>query len=78
MNCLFETYSLASAPTNADEVKMDVQKSYGVKGTSGPLFSVNPPISVAAPKTISPNIDSGSVFPTKIPSFAFKFYDLTR
>ena len=32
---LFETDSLAAAPTHADEVKMDVQKGYGTKGTYG-------------------------------------------
>ena len=44
---IVETYFLAAPLTNADEAKMDVQKGYGAKDTSGPFFSVNPPISVS-------------------------------
>ena len=47
-----ETDCLAAAPTNADEVKMDVQKGSGAKDTSGPLSIVNPPSSVAARKQL--------------------------
>ena len=75
---LFETDLLAAAPTNSDEVKMDVKNGYSAKDNSGPLFSVNSPISVAAPKTLSSNMDSGYVLPRKTPSFALKFDDLTR
>ena len=35
------------------------------------MYSAKPPISVAAPKPLSANMDSRSVFPTKIPSFAY-------
>ena len=41
---LVETYHLADASTNYDEVNMDIQKSSGAKDTSGPLSSVNPSI----------------------------------
>ena len=37
---------------------MDVQDGSGDKDTSGTLSSANPPISVAAPKPLSSNIDS--------------------
>ena len=47
---VFETDNLAAAPTNADEVKIYIQKCYGAKDISGPLSSANPPISVEAPK----------------------------
>ena len=46
-----ETGLLASSPTDNDEVKIGVRKGSGAKDTSGSLSSVNPPISVAAPKT---------------------------
>ena len=49
---------LASAPTNADEVKMDLQKGYGDKDTSETFYGENPPISVAASKPLSSNMDS--------------------
>ena len=65
-----ETDFLAAAPTDADEVKMGVQNNSGAKDTSGPLSSVNPPISVSAPKPLSSNMESRYVFTTKIPSFA--------
>ena len=61
---------LAPGPTDANEVKMDVQKVYGAKDTSGPFPSANPPILVAAPNTLSSNMYSRSVLPTKTPSFA--------
>ena len=48
---------LSAAPTDADEVKMDVKKVYGAKDTSGPLSSANPPNSVATPKSLSSNMD---------------------
>ena len=69
---MFETDNLAADPTDADEVNMDIQKGYGTKYTSGTLSSVNPPISVAAPKLPSSNMDSRYVLPTKIPSFAYQ------
>ena len=75
---LFDTYCLADAPTYDDEVNMDTQKIYGTKDTSGTFSGVNPPISVPAPKPLSSNMDSRSVLPTKIPSFAFKCDYLTR
>ena len=49
---------LAVYPTDTDEVNMDVQKGSGAKDTSGPLSSTNPPILLAAPKTLSSNMDS--------------------
>ena len=49
---IFETDHLAYAQTNANEVIMDVQKGSGTKDNYGPLSSVNPPISVAAPKPL--------------------------
>ena len=67
---VLETDFSAAAPTDAYEVNMDVQKGSGAKDTSGPLSSANPPISVAAPKPLSSNMDSRYVLPTKIPSFA--------
>ena len=66
---VFETDHLSAAPKNADEVKMDVQKGSGDQDTSGTLSNANPPISVAAPKPLSSNMDSRSVFTTKTPSF---------
>ena len=54
---LFETYLLAAALNDADEVKMDLQKVTGTKDTSGPLSSANIPISSAAPKPLSSNMD---------------------
>ena len=75
---LFDTDHLEPAPTYAHEVNMDAQKDYGATYTYGPLSSVNPPISVAAPKPLLSNMDSRSVLPTKLPSFAFKCDDLTR
>ena len=66
---------LSSAPTNAYEMKMDVQKGYSSKDIYGHFSSASPPISVAAPKPLSSNMDSRSVFPTKTPSFAYSnFY----
>ena len=47
---IFDTDFLVAAPTNANEVKMDVSKGSGSKDTSGTLSSDNPPILVAAPK----------------------------
>ena len=44
---VFETDCLAADPTDADEVNMYFQKGYSIKYTSGPLSSLNPPISVA-------------------------------
>ena len=67
---LVETAHLADAPTDADEVNMDIQKGSGAKDTSGTLSSMNPPISVAALKPLSSNMDSRSILPTKTPSFA--------
>ena len=67
---VFDMDILADATTDDDEVKMDVQKSYGAKDTSGPLSSANPPISVAAPNPLSSNMDSRYVLPTKTKSFA--------
>ena len=57
MKKVFETDHLAAAPTDADEVNMDVQKGYGAKDTYGPLSSATPPISAAAPKPLSSNMD---------------------
>ena len=67
---LVETDHLADAPTDADEVKMDIQKGSGAKDTSGSLSSANPPISVAAPKPLSSNMESRSVLQNKTPPFA--------
>ena len=62
-----------AALADANELNMDIQNVYGTKDTSGPLSSVNPPISVAAPKPLSYNMDSRYVFPKKIPSFAYSY-----
>ena len=51
-------------------MKMDVQKGYVAKDTSGPLSSANPSISVAATKPILSNMESRSVWSTKTTSFA--------
>ena len=67
---VFEIDISAAALTDADEIKMGVQKDYGTKDTSGVFSSANPPISVPAPKPISSDMDSRSIFPTKTPSFA--------
>ena len=61
---------LTAAPTDADEVKMYVQKDYGDKDNFGPWSSGNQSISVVAPKPLSSNMDSRFVLPTKTPSFA--------
>ena len=67
---VLEKDSLEYAPTNVDEVKMDVQKGYGAKDTSEHFSSASPPILVAAPNPLSSNMDSRSVLSTKISSFA--------
>ena len=67
---VFYTDHLAYAPTNYDEVKMDVQKGCGEKDTSGPLSSLNPPISVAASKPPSSNMNSRYFLPTQTPYFS--------
>ena len=67
---LFETDSLAAATTDADDVKMDVQKGSDAKDTSGTLSSANPTISVEAPKPLSYNMESRYFLPTKKNSFA--------
>ena len=69
---IFETDNLVADTTDADDLNMDIQRGSGAKDTSWPLFSANPPISVSAPKPISYNMDSISVFPNKIPSFAYQ------
>ena len=43
-NKVFDTDHLAASPTDADEVKMDVQEGSGAKDTSRFLSSANPPI----------------------------------
>ena len=75
---LFETDCLATALINNDELNMDVQKGCDAKYTSGTLSSANPPILVASPKPLSSHMGSRSILTTKISSFEFKFYDLTR
>ena len=67
---IVEMDRLAVYPTDTDEVSMDVQKGSGAKDTSGPLSITNPPISLAAPKTLSSNMESRYVLRTKTPSFA--------
>ena len=67
---MFETDNLAADTTDADEMNMDIQKGYGTKDTSGTLSSVNPPISVAAPKPFSSKMNSRYFFPIKMSSFA--------
>ena len=59
---IVEADNLAAALTNDDEVNMNAKKGYGTKDTSGNLSSANPPISVAAPKPLSLNMDSRSVW----------------
>ena len=66
-----DTYRLAAAPTDSDEVNMDVQNVSGAKDTSGTFSSANPPISVVAPKPLSSNMDSRYFLPTKILSFEY-------
>ena len=68
---VFETDWLAASPTDDDEVNMDVQKYSGAKDTFGTLPSANSPIPIASSKPLSSNIDSRSVLPTKITSFAY-------
>ena len=41
---VFNTYCLAAAPKNADEVKMDTQKGSGARDTSGTFSRVTTPI----------------------------------
>ena len=53
-----------------NEVKMEIKKGSGANDTSGTLYSSNLPISLAAPKPLSSNMDSRSVLPTKTPSVA--------
>ena len=66
---LVDTDNLAAAPTNADEVKINVRKCSGSKDSYGDFTSMNTPISGASPKPFSSNMDSRSIFPTKTPSF---------
>ena len=47
-----DTYRLSAATTDADEVKIDVQKGFFAKDISGPLYSGNTPISAATPKPL--------------------------
>ena len=68
---LFEMDNLASALTDVDEMKMDIQNFYGDKDASEPLYTESSTISLAAPKPRSSNMDSRSVLPTKIPPFAY-------
>ena len=63
-------YSVVSDLTNDDKVEMDVQKGSVAKDTYGLFSGANVPISVAAPKSLSSNIDSKSVLMTKTTSFA--------
>ena len=51
---VFETDNLVSSLTDADELKMDIQKGSGAKDNSGPFLSTNPPISVAEPNHFHP------------------------
>ena len=67
---IFDMDRLVAVQTDYDEVKTNIQKGYGAKDTYGPLSSVNPPISVAAPKPLLSDMDSISFLPTKIHSFA--------
>ena len=53
---VFETDLLAAALTDADKVKMDVQKGSGTKCTYGPLCSENSTISVSASKPLSSSV----------------------
>ena len=64
-----ETDHLSDDPTNDDEVTMYVQRGSGDKDTSGNFSSEKPLISLASPKTLSSNMESRSVLPTKTPSF---------
>ena len=61
--------SLSAALTDADDVKIDVQKSSGAKDTSETLSSENPPILVAATNPLSSIMDSVYVLSTKTLSF---------
>ena len=75
---VFETDNLVAAPTNVDELNMYIQNGYVAKDTSESLSSANPTISVTAPKPISSNTDSRSVFPTEIPPFSYQdIYPIT-
>ena len=62
--------NLSAATTDTDEINMDVQKSSSAKDNYGALASANPPISVAAPKPLSSNMESIYFFLSKTPSFA--------
>ena len=68
---LFETNNLAAAPNDTGELKLNIQKNYVAKDTSWTLSSIDPSIPVSAPKQLSSNMSSRSVFPKKIPSFAY-------
>ena len=57
--------SLSAALTDADDVKIDVQKSSGAKDTSETLSSANPPILVAATNPLSSIMDSRYGLTTK-------------
>ena len=56
--------------TDAYEESLDVKIGSGAKDNYGPLFIVNPPISVESPKPLSSDMDSRNILPTKTPSFA--------
>ena len=64
-----ETDRLAADPEDDDEVKMYDRKGYGAKDTYGNFSSANTLIAGAAPKPLSFNMDSISIFPTKKPPF---------
>ena len=67
---MVETDRSVAALSNADKVKMDVQNVSGAKDSSGTLYSVNPPISVAKPKPRLSNMESRPFLSIKTPSFA--------
>ena len=62
MKKVFDTDCLKSDLADYDEVKMDIPKGSGTKETSGPLSNANPPISIAAPKLLSSDMESISIF----------------
>ena len=49
---IVEADRLSATLTDADEVKMDIPKGSDAKDNYGPLSSVTPLISVAAPKPL--------------------------
>ena len=69
---VFETDNLSAAHTNADEVKVGIQKCYGDKETSGSFFvQCESSYLVATPKTTFIQHELKICFSNQIPSCVY-------